>query len=576
MCVNTEDSQNFIRCNSTNNIKSQCHYASKHRNNRLLVSLLSFLISNKKISLENDNDVGDACCLVCCWRRFLLFDGVGVLHLLLVSESPTKSRSKPISMPPNRKTPKAKAAHDVATEAGLKKNDKGEICQWSSTSDDGRLLRMLVENENIKGSMTAGDVRKKYPMFNAYSYSCFNSALTNVKKSYGKEVTCRAKQTGEGGDNGNIESHTNLDDEDDDASDDDSVSFAMSRLSLDDDELTFDTRGSAHPSGKSVTFSSVCDKSVKSSKKSRTRGIAKSGKKNYTKGFSAALPYLVDYWYDHRPLKRASVQVQMLSGNKTMLKRVTWRVSSSQDELIVLCPVSEYMGEPEKAFNDHVLEDIEDEDDLRKHETILKWHPKSSCRRLRMNTIRNGSSSWNVMEFRIPLKFKVSLELASVGNNDPYFYGNNMVTYPDGTVQLHVELISDSGPDGAPPAARNTATFRDIPGSVSFGSSSSDDASYMEFTVGSSPGKSVSSRSVSSRKSTSSRSVSSRKSTSSRRSTSSRKSTSGGSVAGKSTASDITSPSAAHTVKSRKTVAGGGVASGTRAKRKHTSSSSCA
>ena len=435
-------------------------------------------------------------------------------------------------MPPNRKTPKAKAAHDVATEAGLKKNDKGEICQWSSTSDDGRLLRMLVENENIKASMTAGDVRKKYPMFNAYSYSCFNSALTNVKKSYGKEVTCRAKQTGEGGDNGNIASHSNLDDEeDDDDSDDDSVSFAMSRLSLDDD-LTFDTRGSAHPSGKSVTFSSVCDKSVKSSKKNRTRGIAKSSKKKYTKGFSAALPYLVDYWYDHRPLKRASVQVQMLSGNKTMLKRVTWRVSSSQDELIVLCPVSEYMGEPEKAFNDHVLEDIEDEDDIRKHETILKWHPKSSCRRLRMNTIRNGSSSWNVMEFRIPLKFKVSLELASVGNNDPYFYGNNMVTYPDGTVQLHVELVSDSGPDGAPPAARNTATFRDIPGSVSFGLSSSDDASYMEFTVGSSPGKS--------------------------------------------TTSDMTSPSAAHTVKSRKTVAGGGVASGTRAKRKHTSSSSCA
>ena len=72
-------------------------------------------------------------------------------------------------------------------------------------------------------------------MLNTYSYSCFNSVLTNVKKSYGKEVTRCAKQTGKGGDDGIIQSRSNLDDEDDD-----SVSFAINHLNLDDDDLTFD------------------------------------------------------------------------------------------------------------------------------------------------------------------------------------------------------------------------------------------------------------------------------------------------------------------------------------------------
>ena len=39
----------------------------------------------------------------------------------------------------------------------------------------------------------------------------------------------------------------------------------------------------------------------------------------------------------------------------TRLECVTWPMSLSQNELAVLCPVSENMGELEKAFNDHVL-----------------------------------------------------------------------------------------------------------------------------------------------------------------------------------------------------------------------------
>ena len=73
----------------------------------------------------------------------------------------------------------AKAVNDAA-DPDVRRNDKGEIISWSSTNDNGRLLRMLVENGNIKPGMTAGAARDKYPMFKDYSYNCFQSALNNV------------------------------------------------------------------------------------------------------------------------------------------------------------------------------------------------------------------------------------------------------------------------------------------------------------------------------------------------------------------------------------------------------------
>ncbi len=85
----------------------------------------------------------------------------------------------------------AEAVNDAADHPDVCWNNKGEIISWASTTNDnGRLLRMLVENGNIKpAGMTAGAARDKYPtMFKDYSYNCFQSALNNVqKKSLGTD-----------------------------------------------------------------------------------------------------------------------------------------------------------------------------------------------------------------------------------------------------------------------------------------------------------------------------------------------------------------------------------------------------
>ena len=94
-----------------------------------------------------------------------------------------------------RATPKKKAVEAAATPQPIR-NEKNEIISWSCTSDEGRLLKLLVENGNIKQDMTAGDIRKKYPMFAEYSYSCFSSGLANARKSFQKEIDARQSQTG--------------------------------------------------------------------------------------------------------------------------------------------------------------------------------------------------------------------------------------------------------------------------------------------------------------------------------------------------------------------------------------------
>ena len=88
-------------------------------------------------------------------------------------------------------TPVKKAVDDAAQKLE-KTNSKGEIIRWSARSDDGRLLKMLIENGNISPSMTAGDVRTKYTMFAKYSSSCFASALSNSRKSFVTHIKARA------------------------------------------------------------------------------------------------------------------------------------------------------------------------------------------------------------------------------------------------------------------------------------------------------------------------------------------------------------------------------------------------
>ena len=73
---------------------------------------------------------------------------------------------------------------------GLKKNDKGEFIQWTAQSRDGHDLKIYVENGCTDG-YTPKDVREKFPQFKKYTYSAFNGALTNVRKSFNNSVRNR-------------------------------------------------------------------------------------------------------------------------------------------------------------------------------------------------------------------------------------------------------------------------------------------------------------------------------------------------------------------------------------------------
>ena len=78
--------------------------------------------------------------------------------------------------------------------------------------------------------------------------------------------------------------------------------------------------------------------------------------------FPVALPFMVDYWYNLKGKKRASIQVQMLSASKDLLRLVSYRVSLSQKEFVILLPVLKYLGASERAHLPYVLSKLPEEE----------------------------------------------------------------------------------------------------------------------------------------------------------------------------------------------------------------------
>ena len=142
-----------------------------------------------------------------------------------------------------------------ATKKPKKTNEKGEIIQWSATSKDGKLLKLLIKNGNVDSNMTAGQVCKKYPMFAMYAYRTFYNALENARKSCKKDFKAQKPQTGHGGSKGKMKVFNN---HKDDKDDEDDATYSMLKMLLKDEEYTYDTTdGYSHIGGKSVMFSAV-------------------------------------------------------------------------------------------------------------------------------------------------------------------------------------------------------------------------------------------------------------------------------------------------------------------------------
>ena len=253
-------------------------------------------------------------------------------------------------------------------------------------------------------------------------------------------------------------------------------------LSLDDEELVYDDDDDL-TMARSVTFNTkpsihkVSSKGAEESN-SRVHGVAEGPLTN------VVLPYVIDYWYDRQAVKHASIQIHMLSGNEELLNRVSYRVSTSQLELVVTVPLSTYMVSPEQALCSVALAGIKA--GLEGHKKVLDYHPKVSARRLFISQVKQSQlMDLNVCEFRVPILFKCNLNFATVANNDPYFYGNKFIQYPDGSTHLHVELISDDAPLVKEQDTRSRATYVNVPESVSVDSAHDDDVSYMDITVNS-------------------------------------------------------------------------------------------
>jgi hypothetical protein len=398
-----------------------------------------------------------------------------------------------------KKNPKKDAVKSAATTQ-LKRNNKNEIIQWSSASDDGRILKMLVQQGVIKEDMKPGDVRKKYTMFNEYDYKCFASALANTRKSLQSETAARVPQTGTGGANGMMKSYP-VDDDDEDDEDDEDFEIDLDKCDLDDDDdsLSFDTFSvgcaGVVVGGKSVTFNagaSVYSAGARSIARKKSNLKTNS---NYTKVSSSTMvktkpltcimPYIADYWHDKTARPRVSLQVQLPSFGKDMQSRICYRVASSQQEFVVTVPMSVFLTD-ETASNAHVLASLDKEDSGHNHDAVLNYHPKTMARQLFLSKLKKVTAS-KVMECRIPLKMKVCLDYATESQGDPYFYGHRLITYSDGSTHLHVELVADVA--YVPSTTNDRVRHFTVPASVHVPSvGGSEDGSYMEYTYTSKTG----------------------------------------------------------------------------------------
>ena len=62
-------------------------------------------------------------------------------------------------------------------------NQNEKVSSWNGNSDDGLLLKMLVERHLIE-NMKPSEIKAKYPQFRKYTPNCFCSAMKSVRHSY--------------------------------------------------------------------------------------------------------------------------------------------------------------------------------------------------------------------------------------------------------------------------------------------------------------------------------------------------------------------------------------------------------
>lgn len=91
---------------------------------------------------------------------------------------------------PKKSTPSNKEKLPYGGPPDPELDSSGKIKQWSATCRDGQELKIYIEY-GCCDKLSPKVVVKKFPQFLKYSYSTFNSAFQNIKKSLNKQVDNR-------------------------------------------------------------------------------------------------------------------------------------------------------------------------------------------------------------------------------------------------------------------------------------------------------------------------------------------------------------------------------------------------
>lgn len=227
------------------------------------------------------------------------------------------------------------------------------------------------------------------------------------------------------------------------------ASVAENNNEIEEEELTLDdafTRMSMESDGDTRTmgFKSAYDGNRRAGNLRQKQG-GDANKETIYGTTSMGCPYVIDKWHDARPQGRVSVQVQLVSGNNVFSK-TSVRVSTDQMSLIVSMPMSPYLARPDYAFNSYLVGEWPNTLGVGQAIMTLNTHPKIIARKLSVSKIREREPTKKevIYEQRIPLPRKCHHQFAD-DKADMYFHGKKFVKYPDGSVHLHVELLSVSG-----------------------------------------------------------------------------------------------------------------------------------
>jgi hypothetical protein len=250
----------------------------------------------------------------------------------------------------------------------------------------------------------------------------------------------------------------------------------------DDDDYTYDTVTVGYRSA------AYDNKKIKHQQVGRSSGEDLLFKSPTKKGMSGgkvhgnttvSLPYIVDLWRDSKSQARVSVQVHMMSG-VDFHKGVGVRVSTSKSELVLTFPMSTFMARAESAFATSFFDGKNFNNEHEKHcmHVIMKHHGKTVARMVSVSKVKGRST---IDEFlyhqRIPLPHRCKHNFPSQIDGDDFFHGQKFIQYPDGSIQLHVELLCETA-DGYHPeeVASKPATHIASPANIPAATASSSAA----------------------------------------------------------------------------------------------------